>query len=742
MLSGIEEEGPQAMQKPSSRILIVANRLPVSIKRTDTGLAYIPSSGGLATGLRSLQGEMDTCWIGWPGHVSKDHKVEVERHLVDDHGAHPVFLPDSLALRYYAGYSNRTLWPILHSLPTLARYSAPEWEAYRKANQLFFRSLMELYRPGDIIWIHDYHLMLLPQFIREELPDATIGFFLHIPFPHADIFRLIPQHKELLHGLLAVDLAGFHTHDYAQAFLGSVRRLIGYDNTLGQILVGERIVQADVFPMGIDFTRFSSAPSDPAVQQEIAVVRNTLRSRKVVFSVSRLDYTKGIPQSLTAVDEFLTRYPQWHGTFVYVLVVVPSRENVDQYASLKREIDEEVGRINSTFGTIGWQPIRYIYRSLKFAELVGLYEVADVALITPLRDGMNLIAKEFLAVKNEGPGVLVLSEFTGAARELLEALVVHPHSKEDIAGAIHRALEMPEDEQRRRNVFMAQRLQSHDIHRWVRRFFDRLREVQDVSRNMAVKLLDEKSRARILKEYREAQKPLLMLDYDGTLVPFATHPEGAKPDELLLATLGRLAAGERTSLVIVSGRDRRTLDAWLGGLPITIVAEHGGWVRPRGKEWFSSVGEPGETWKRDIRPIMDLFVERIPGSFVEEKDFSLVWHYRKADQESATGAARELLDTLANITTNMNIQVLPGNKTVEVRHFGINKGAYYTRFHSGSGYDFILAMGDDWTDEDLFAALPPNAISIKVAPRITRARLNVRTVDDVRMLLGELAEAQ
>jgi len=725
----------------SNRILMVANRLPVSIQKTDEGLEYTPSAGGLATGLRSLQGEFDTCWIGWPGNVPKEHRSEVEQQLGQQYGSFPVFLTESLANRYYAGYSNRTLWPILHSLPTLARYAAPEWEAYRKANNLFFRTLKEHYRPGDIIWIHDYHLMLLPQFIREEYPDATIGFFLHIPFPHADIFRLIPQHRELLHGLLAVDLAGFHTHDYAQAFVGSIRRLLGYDNTLGQILVGERVVQADVFPMGIDFTRYSMAPEDHDVQQEIAVIRNTLRTRKVVFSVSRLDYTKGIPQSLSAVDEFLSRYPQWHGTFVYVLVVVPSRENVDQYATLKREIDELVGRINSTFGSIGWQPIRYIYRSLNFPELVGLYCVADVALITPLRDGMNLIAKEFLAVKNEGPGVLVLSEFAGAAKELLEALVVHPHSKEDIAEAIHRALEMPDDEQRRRNVFMAQRLRSHDIHMWVRRFFERLKEVQDVSRNLAVKLLDGTTRGVMREAFLHASNPLVLLDYDGTLVPFASHPEGAKPDRAILDILANLGARARGSLVIVSGRDRRTLDAWLGGLPLTIVAEHGGWIRPRGKQWFPSVGQSEELWKRDIRPIMDLFVERIPASFVEEKDFSLVWHFRKADRESASGAARELLDTLANITTNMNIQVLPGNKTVEVRHFGINKGAYFTRYHSAGGHDFILAIGDDWTDEDLFGALPQSAYSIKVAPRITKARFNVRTVDDVRALLNEFAEA-
>jgi len=725
--------------KKQKRLIIVSNRLPVSIHRSESGLKFHASTGGLATGLSSLHTGSDTCWIGWPGRVGRDQRKEVEEKLVSEFGCFPVFLSDSLVEKYYEGYSNRTIWPIFHSFTSHAKYSASEWEAYRKANHLFFLGIEEVYRPGDIIWVHDYQLMLLPRFLRERFPDATIGFFLHIPFPHSDIFRLLPQQKEILENLMAVDLIGFHTHDYAQAFLGSVRRLLGYDNTLGQIMVGDRAVQVEVFPMGIDFAKYATAPSDPSIKSEIDTIEATLRNRTVVFSVSRLDYTKGIPESLEAISEFLLRYPQWHGTLVYVLVVVPSRERVERYASLKRDIDQLVGRINSTYGTVGWQPVRYIYRNLSFGELTGLYASADVALITPLRDGMNLIAKEYVAVKGEGPGVLVLSEFAGAAKELQEAIIVNPNSREDVAEALHKALGMPEDEQRQRNTTMRQRLETHDIRHWVQQFLSRLRFAEESSRTLAVKLLDSTHREELMAAYAGASRRLLLLDYDGTLVPFASEPGGARPDPEILNILQKLCSHIQNTIVIVSGRDRTTLDRWLGRLGLTLVAEHGGWIRPKGREWAPTIGPNEEVWKRDIRPIMQLFVGRIPGSLLEEKDFSLVWHYRKAESESAANAARELLDTLANFTTNLNIQVLPGNKTVEVRHIGINKGIYYSRYHSSIPYDFILAMGDDWTDEDLFAVVPPTAYSIKVTPRITKARLNVKSVQDVRQLLEELA---
>lgn len=724
------------------RILIVSNRLPVSIRYKEGGPETTPSSGGLVTGLLSFQGEFEMEWIGWPGVVTKSDRPAIGEKLRREYGFHPVFMSEHTSERYYEGFSNRSIWPTFHSLPSYAKFLLPEWEAYRKANRLFAEKVLEIYQPGDTIWIHDYHLLLLSRQLRERIPDATIGFFLHIPFPHYDIFRLMPQHREILESMLALDLIGFHTHDYAQAFLGCVRRILGRDNTLGQIMVGNRIAQVDVFPMGIDFPKYSTAAQDPALEEGIERIRRRMASRKTVFKVSRLDYTKGIPQSLRAIRTFFRRYPPWHEKIVFVLVVVPSRERVERYAALKREIDELVGHINSEFGTLDWTPIRYIYRSLTFGELIGLYHCADIALVTPLRDGMNLIAKEYLAVKEDGSGVLILSEMAGAAKELIEAIQVNPNSEEEICEALYVALSMPIEEQRRRNQPMRHRLETHDIHQWTRQFFTRLREIKETTRSLEVKQLDASIRTRMQSEFLRAPNRLFVLDYDGTLVPFAGEPHLATPDSELVSTLKRLASLPQTTTVILSGRDKESLDAWFNATGAILVAEHGGWVKQSPSEaWEPTIAPSSDSWKKEIRPILDLHVDRIPGSFVEEKNFSLVWHYRKAESESASFAARELLDMLSNLTTNLDVHVLPGNKTIEVRTTGISKGAFFLRFFATAQFPFIVAAGDDWTDEDLFAVLPPEAYSIKVGLQMSKARYNVPAYQDIRSLLHQLTEA-
>lgn len=377
---------------------------------------------------------------------------------------------------------------------------------------------------------------------------------------------------------------------------------------------------------------------------------------------------------------------------------------------------------------------------MNFEELTALYGYAHVAMILPLRDGMNLIAKEYLAAKQDEKGVLLLSEMAGAAKELLEAIIVNPNSKEEIAHSLSNALQMPDEEQRRRNKIMRQRLQMHNIDTWVKRFFDRLTEVENLAHLLAVKVLDSQSKQQLLTDYSTVENRLIMLDYDGTLVPFADEPIAAKPDAQIISILKKLSSIEQNHVVVLSGRDRETLEKWLGDLHLTLVAEHGGWVKPQGQNsWDMTVTPPDDNWKKDIRPVLELFVSRIPGSCIEEKFFSLVWHYRTASNESASIAARELLDTLSQLSTNLNIQVLPGNKILEVRNAGISKGMYYLRFHSANAPKFILAIGDDWTDEDLFSVLPPQAYSIKVAPRISKARFNLRSVNDVRALLEKLA---
>ncbi len=728
-----------APHQKSNRIVLVSNRLPITIRKTDKGLDFRPSAGGLATGLRSVKIDQETLWVGWPGTVSKEDRKEAEATLIQKHNHTPVFMSERLVEKFYEGFCNRTIWPLLHSFPMYTKYSASEWEAYKEANLLFAEKVIKVARHDDTIWVHDYHLMLLPKLLREHFPHASIGFFLHVPFPQYDILRLLPQSKDVVESLLSADLIGFHTHDYVQAFLGSVRRILGYDNALGQIMLGDRVVQVDVFPMGIDFDRFSHAGQDAAVLEEVQQVHERIGKRKIVFLVSRLDYTKGIPQSLDAIEEFFQHYPQWHEKVTFVLIVVPSRERVERYATLKRQIDEQVGNIISTYATLDWVPIRYIYRNLDFTLLVALYEASDVALIIPLRDGMNLIAKEYLAVQNDCEGVLILSELAGAAKELLESVIVNPNNTEDVAAAIDRALTMPIDEQRRRNEIMRQRLQSFNLEQWVHAFLHRLNDVVTQSHSLSVKILSSTTKKELLKEYAKAQRRLLILDYDGTLVPFANSPGAAKPDNELYQILKTLSDSPKNSVVILSGRDRQSLETWFGSMNVTLAAEHGGWVKRNEKaEWHSTIAGSQDVWKEQVRPILQLYVDRIPGSFIEEKDFALAWHYRQADVESGSVASKELLDTVSNLAANFGIRVLPGSKTVEVRNAGIGKGIFYNQHFAKTNIPFVLVIGDDWTDEDLFGVLPPEAYSIRVGKSVSKARFNVESISDVRTLLIDL----
>ena len=729
---------------PNNRLLIVSNRLPVTIETTDGRLVFRPSSGGLASGLGACYKAYRASWIGWPGLVASADRHEVAEQLKQGLQCYPVFLSEKLAEKYYEGFTNKTIWPLFHSFPAYTKYSASEWEAYQEANHLFCDAILKIAQADDLVWVHDYHLMLLPSYLREHLPSLKIGFFLHTPFPHYDIFRLLPWHKQIMDSLLGCDLVGFHTYDYLQAFLGSARRISGLDSNIGLTITKHRAVQADVFPIGIDFAKFAKAPATAAVEQEIAKISARTDHPvplKVIFSVSRLDYTKGIPENLEAIEEFLAQNREWHGKMVYILVIVPSREKVGQYAMLKKHVDEQVGRINSQYGTLDWMPIRYIYRHLTFQELVALYYKADVALVTPLRDGMNLIAKEYLAAKANDQGVLVLGDMAGAAKELLEAIIVNPNSKEEVAVALKQALLMPMAEQIRRNKIMRARLESYDIMHWAGKFLDRLQETALLSQKLAVQMLEEKAQAELLVRYRQASQRLLIFDYDGTLVPFYDRPDQAVPDWELLSVLEKLCASPRNRVVILSGRDRKALGEWFANLNLTLAAEHGGWVRQsQASEWQQSVVPKGDTWKKQIGAIFKLFVDRIPGTFIEDKSFALAWHYRNADPDSAVAAARELLDILSNLTPNLPIQVLPGNKILEVRDIGIGKGTFYRNHLSRGSWDFLLAAGDDATDEELFADLPAGVYSIKVGAALSRATFCLDSHREVRELLKKLAQ--
>jgi len=719
-------------------LLLVSNRLPITLRRTGNHLDVEPNPGGVAAGLSSFYREYGARWFGWPGDVSPSESRRVAARLEKEFDCHPIFLPHSVARAYYAGFSNGTLWPLFHSFATYARYSAAEWDAYRDVNERFAAEIVRTLKRGDSLWIHDYHLLLLPRLIREQVPDARIGFFLHIPFPPYDVFRLLPWHREVLEGLLGADLIGFHTYDYARAFLGSVLRDLGLDNRIGAIVAGHRVVQVDVFPLGIDVAKFGSESVGPSVERSLARMRRGTGPSKLLFSISRLDYTKGIPQQLDAFERFLESHAEWRRKVTYLLAVVPSRERVTQYARLKRDIDERVGRINSRFGTIAWTPIRYLYRQLDFDELLALYRASDVALVAPLRDGMNLVAKEFVAAKQEPRGVLILSEMAGASKELREALIVNPNDVKEVVDALDRAMTMSPEEQAMRIHAMQDRLRRYDARTWAMRFLERLDEAVRLSEDLAVKSLSEGTRREIRRAARQAQRRLFLLDYDGTLVSFSPDRAAARPNERVSQVLKGLVSDSANQVVLVSGRPRVDLEKWFGNLGLTLIAEHGAWIRDGpDAEWRATLPIE-ETWKDRVRPVIERFLDRVPGSSLEEKDFALAWHYRAADAESGTVGAKELVEVLTALTANLDLKVLPGDKVVEIRRAGVDKGTYFATHLAREPWDFILAAGDDWTDEALFASLPREAFSIRVGFGVSSARFNAESAEDLLRFLESL----
>lgn len=733
------------------RLLVVSNRLPIVVVEEDGEMTFHEGAGGLVSGisayLDSLKGssfaKTEHLWIGWPGvTIEEPAKQSATAAALSQFDARPVFLTERSMDKFYHGFCNKIIWPLFHYFPTYAEYDESFYAHYKVVNQIFCEAVAKIMRPEDVVWIHDYHLMLLPQLLRDRHPSAAIGFFLHIPFPSFELFRLLPMlwRSEILRGLLGADLIGFHTHDYTQYFLRCVLRILGHEHSLGKILLRNRLVQVDTFPMGIDFHKFHAAAANPTPRTGEPDPLESLKPFKIVLSIDRLDYTKGILNRLKGYASFLENNPQWRAKVVLVLVVVPSRVGVEYYQQTKRQIDELVGKINGGYSTVGWTPILYQYKYLPFESLSPLYAASHVALVTPLRDGMNLIAKEYIASRPDKTGVLILSEMAGASKDLAEALIINPNSAEEIAAALQTALEMPEVEQIRRNEVMQNRLRRYDVVRWAEDFLSRLSAIKTEGNRLRSRLLGGPAQEQLLVDFARARRRTLFLDYDGTLVPFARDPQAAKPTPELLAVLDALAKDARNEIAIISGRDKTVLSKWFAGLDLVLVAEHGVWTRRPGQDW--QLAKPlDNAWKSTILPVLQTYADRLPGTFVEEKEYSAVWHYRAADPESGSSLAKELVDDLVSFTANINVQVLQGSKVVEVKCAGINKGDAAAPLLSDET-DFILAVGDDWTDEDLFKALPATAYTIRVGIRHSHARFNAHSHTEVLELLNELARRQ
>lgn len=723
------------------RTIIVSNRLSVKIDKKENKLKFKSAIGGLATGLSSVHKDENSIWLGWCGieneKINIDDYEHIEKKLENKYKSIPVFLSEKEIELFYNCFSNKTIWPLFHHFPMLTEYSRHFWEGYQSVNKKFFHKLKAFLQNDDRIWIHDYQLLLLPKIVKDDFPNTKIGFFMHIPFPSFEIFRLLPWRKEILEGILGADLIGFHTYDYVRHFLSSVRRIMHLDAHLGNITINERQVHVDAFPMGIDYERYSQSLENTAVKAEVNKFRKKLKFTRVILSVDRLDYTKGIPHRVKAFGTFLNTYPEWKEKVTLVLIVAPSRTHLDTYLDLKREVDELVSQINGKHGTIGWIPIWYFYRTFDFKSLTALYGLSDILLVTPLRDGMNLIVKEYVATRNDKKGVVILSETAGAASELGEALIVNPNNVDEIAKSIVTALHISTEEQIAVNTIMHKRLKQYDVEQWANDFLEKLDYIIMFQEKLQSKRLNHERRDGLLKNYFHSNKRLVLLDYDGTLVSHKDKLELASPDEEIIEILAALSTDERNDLVIISGRDKNIMDEWFGRLPIHLVAGHGVWIRKKGKKW-TLIENLDDGWKEAIRAVLELYVNRTPGSFIEEKDFSLAWHYRKCDPDFAAVRLAELRETLLGLTENLNIGIMDGNKVLEIKDTTVNKGRAASLWIDEVPQEFILSIGDDWTDEDMFSILPEYSYSLKVGYGPTNANYYLNNVEEVRKLLRNL----
>lgn len=742
------------IQKPSGmpKTIIISNRLPVQLQIRNGTLEATPSVGGLATGMKSVHTEGESLWIGWSGLTREDIpeglEPEIDKALAE-HGCRKVALERNQVEGFYFGFSNRTIWPLFHYFTEYAEFELSNWETYVEVNRKFAEAILEAATEDDIVWVHDYQLMLVPELLRQHRPGLTIGFFLHIPFPSYEIFRTLPWREEILRGLLGSDQIGFHTYDYERHFLSSVRRLLGLEVSFNEVDVEGRAVKVDSFPMGIDYQKFHQAAvkhdslkpgMESDLQRRLNEHKASTPKAKFFLSIDRLDYTKGIAQRLKAFEYFLKQYPQYKEKVRLIILAVPSRSKVPQYQLLKKEIDELVGRINGEWSTVSWTPIWYFYRSLPFESLIDLYTSCDIAWLTPIRDGMNLVAKEYIATRTDQSGVLILSEMAGSANEMHEALLINPNNFEQIASALHQAITMPLEEQRMRNAPMQKRLERYNVEKWANDFMESLKgqKSQDFS-HIAVHL-GPKSTQDLMEAYQNASSRILFLDYDGTLASFKNDPQKATPDAELYELLDALSKQSRTDFFLISGRDKNTFGRWFRPKGYSMIVEHGVWISEKGGD-FHMLENVKNTWMDKIRPVLESFVDRTPGSFIEDKNYSLAWHYRNTDPDFGQKRASELNTVLTSLIANDDLSVLNGNKVMEIKSSNVNKGRAAMRMIGRKKYDFVFAIGDDWTDEFMFQELPESAITVKVGRNRTHARYFVDGLGPVRELLRQFTKS-
>jgi trehalose 6-phosphate synthase/phosphatase len=711
-------------------LVVLSNRLPVTIKTGRSGPKVVRAPGGLVSALEPVLASRGGAWVGWPGGaLPRGFK------LGDGAGYRlaPIALSQNEVRRFYVGFSNGSLWPLLHSFPTRMQLNRDDWAVYEDVNGRFAEAALEVAQGEQVFWIHDYQLMRVAPHLRAARPDARIAFFLHVPFPAYDLFRILPWDRELLRGLLACDLIGFHCHDYVQNFFDCAERLLGtrVDREAGKVEHGRRTVTVAAFPLGIDCERHAQWATD-------APVREASKER-IVLGVDRLDYTKGLPEKIQAFERLLELHPEHREHVTLLQIAEPSRDQVPEYQRLKRQVDELVGRVNGRFGTSRWTPIRYLHRSIAPEALAALYRDAEVGLVTPLRDGMNLVAKEYVVCQVGQPGVLILSRLAGAAEAMHEALRVNPYNADQVAGALHLALTMDVAERSARLRALQRRERRDDVHAWVARILDTVAAPLE-----PIRPLRSEDFGSWLSAFLGRHRLALFLDFDGTLTEIVDHPSEAQLSPSMREALKACVRRDDMELAVVSGRALADLRQVIALPEILLVGNHGLEIEGPGMEPF--VHRDMQHFAARLRELAHSIEKGAEeGVWVEAKGASLTVHYRQA----APRLHDEIAARTRAVVLEAGFQARDALCAVEARApTGWDKGRavlHVLRARHGPGWSEeirTIYAGDDDTDEDAFRALQGLGVTFRVghAERASLASHRLPDVTAVETLLRFLAE--
>ena len=736
------------MMSTDKRWVVVSNRLPVHFDNRRK--KFVISSGGLVSSLLGVDYRHPILWLGLTTEQWDADEIAAALGINSRIKVIPLTVAEDLYDPYYNSFCNGVLWPLLHYETHSVSWNLEAWQKYQEINRIVAATLLkQTSANNDLIWIHDFHLMLVAAQLRLKRRRQGIGFFLHVPFPSYEIFRQLPFRSTILRALLAHDLLGFHDYSYLMHFSQTLHYVLGVNTNFNRVHVNGRSVNLGVYPVSIPTLTINKAARSKRVKDIYASYRKRFRGKRIILGVDRLDYIKGIDLKLDIFHSFLQTYPEHRDNVSLMQVVVPSRIDVPAYQQLKENIEGHVGYINGYWGKADYVPIYYIYNSLQFHELLALCQLSDCLLITSKRDGMNLVALEYVAAQTAShPGQVLLSEFAGAVAIMPNAIAINPWHVEKSAAQLHQALQADSDAIATSNTQMLAYLKNYTGSEWASSFMVDLlksaRQSEKLVEDITFPIRKNSPLLEKIKKIKAQRSRFLFIDFDGTLVPIQALPQQVAIAVETLDALTVLQEQHGFAIGIISGRERRFLSQQFASRSFMLAAEHGAeFYSCKYKRWRSLVTSPQDNWFPLAAQMMQYYQQRVPGSFIEKKAYSLCWHYRNSPPLYADYQARKLTEELEFGLANFPAIVASGKKIVEAKAIEASKGAFAGWFIKNCINDSdaaIIALGDDLTDEELFLALRPTDISIKVGTEETKASWRLREQKDVLTFLHWLAE--